>query len=221
MATTATRVRNLFRLQRSLIALLFISFICGMILGITLVTSPDLTGGIFGQPSSVKHNERKKHPFSDKVKLSEGKEIGEMKFHIDKLQKLGNNNDKKAYGGVSVTPVKSHVEPMDGGDKKHETLRQTETLGEDNFPSPNYNLHIFYYPWYGNPEFDDDYYHWNHPYLPHWDKNEDKKWPHGRHQPPDDIGSNFYPELGPYSSKNPEVMEKHMKQLRSAGVGMN
>jgi hypothetical protein len=41
-------------------------------------------------------------------------------------------------------------------------------------------VHIFYYPWYGNPEFDSGkYYHWNHEYLPHWDKNIDARYPKG------------------------------------------
>lgn len=29
----------------------------------------------------------------------------------------------------------------------------------------NYDVHIFYYPWYGNPEHDGKYFHWNHPYI--------------------------------------------------------
>ncbi len=33
------------------------------------------------------------------------------------------------------------------------------------YPKPNYNVHIFYYPWYGNPESDGQYIHWNHLYL--------------------------------------------------------
>lgn len=40
--------------------------------------------------------------------------------------------------------------------------------------------HIFYYPWYGNPQFDGGkYYHWNHKYLQHWDKNTAARWPKG------------------------------------------
>lgn len=37
----------------------------------------------------------------------------------------------------------------------------------------NYNVHIFYYPWYGNPTFNNQTYeHWNHEYIPHWDANK-------------------------------------------------
>ncbi|PVD29043.1 hypothetical protein C0Q70_11640 [Pomacea canaliculata] len=56
--------------------------------------------------------------------------------------------------------------------------------------------------------------------LPHWNKNEAKKWPLGKHLPPGDIGANFYPELGPYSSSDASVVNTHMKQIHSAGVGV-
>ena len=84
---------------------------------------------------------------------------------------------------------------------------------------PNYNVHVFYYPWYGSPQHDARYLHWNHEYIQHWDKTEAKKWPKGRHVPPDDIGSNFYPELGPYSSRAVSVMEDHMQQILTSGIG--
>ena len=105
------------------------------------------------------------------------------------------------------------------GALQENVLLDKETTNVNKLPKPNYNIHAFYYPWYGNPEFDDDYYHWNHPFLPHWNKKEAKKWPTGRHEPPTDIGSNFYPELGPYSSRDPGVIENHMQQMRSAGIG--
>eukprot|EP00118_Oscarella_pearsei_P026592 m.310136 g.310136 ORF g.310136 m.310136 type:complete len:468 (+) comp49801_c0_seq1:159-1562(+) len=87
-------------------------------------------------------------------------------------------------------------------------------------PLPNYNVHAFYYPWYGTPSVDGDYIHWNHPYLPHWRKEEAAKWPSGKHEPPDDVGSNFYPEIGPYSSRNETVVHLHMYQMRLANVGV-
>ena len=43
------------------------------------------------------------------------------------------------------------------------------------------------------------------PYLiyiaENWDKSDKKVYPTGDHQPPEDIGANFYPSLGPYSSR--------------------
>lgn len=87
------------------------------------------------------------------------------------------------------------------------------------FPAPNYNVHAFYYTWYGNPQFDGKYIHWNHPLLPHWDTKVAAGYQTGRHKPPDDVGANFYPALGAYSSKDPSVIEAHMQQLRTAAVG--
>lgn len=90
---------------------------------------------------------------------------------------------------------------------------------EKDFPPPNYNVHVFYYTWYGNPRFDGKYIHWNHPYLPHWNPKIALGYATGTHQPPDDIGANFYPALGAYSSRDPSVIEVHMQQLRTAAIG--
>lgn len=87
------------------------------------------------------------------------------------------------------------------------------------FPPPNYYVHAFYYLWYGNPRFDKKYIHWNHPYLRHWDVKVAQAYPQGKHNPPEDIGSNFYPYLGVYSSRDPAVIEAHMQQLRQAAIG--
>ena len=87
-------------------------------------------------------------------------------------------------------------------------------------PPPSACIHTFYYMWYGNPELDHKYYHWNHRYLPHWQPSVAKRYPQGRHVPPDDIGASFYPELGSYSSRDPRVMEAHMYQIRKAGIGV-
>lgn len=71
----------------------------------------------------------------------------------------------------------------------------------------------FYYPWYGNPEIDGRYSNWNHPVAV---RNEPpRSFPGG-----DDIGANFYPALGCYSSNDPKIIRQHMDQLRQAGVGV-
>ncbi|XP_031568517.1 glycoprotein endo-alpha-1,2-mannosidase-like protein [Actinia tenebrosa] len=85
---------------------------------------------------------------------------------------------------------------------------------------PNYSVHIFYYMWYGDPSKNGNYVHWNHKYLPHWDPLIAKKYAKGTHVPPEDIGANYYPALGPYSSKDPKVIHNHMKQLCRAGIGV-
>ncbi|KAM9317284.1 glycoprotein endo-alpha-1,2-mannosidase [Gastrophryne carolinensis] len=86
--------------------------------------------------------------------------------------------------------------------------------------TPNYNLHVFYYTWYGNPQFDGKYIHWNHAQLKHWDAKVASNYPTEKHNPPEDIGSNFYPELGPYSSRDISALENHMKQMRLASIGV-
>ena len=86
-------------------------------------------------------------------------------------------------------------------------------------PMLNYDVHLFYYPWYGNLDVDGKYLHWNHRYIKHWNPAIATQWPTGSHIPPDDIGSNFYPLLGPYSSKDPKVVDKHMQQIRKSGAG--
>ncbi|CAM4654919.1 unnamed protein product [Lepidochelys olivacea] len=87
-------------------------------------------------------------------------------------------------------------------------------------PPVDYDLHIFYYMWYGNTHFEGKYLHWDHVMVPHWDPKISASYPKGRHSPPEDIGSSFYPELGPYSSRDPEVLQEHMNQLRAAAVGV-
>lgn len=89
----------------------------------------------------------------------------------------------------------------------------------EKYPPPNYNVHAFYYVWYGNPQFDRKYIHWDHPVLPHWDQKVAAAFPTGRHSPPGDIGANFYPALGPYSSRDPAVIDAHMRQMRMAAIG--
>lgn len=83
------------------------------------------------------------------------------------------------------------------------------------------DVHVFYYGWYTNPVIDGNYSHWNHAYLPNWNKQDQKQYPTGHHEPEnDDVGANFYPELGPYSSYDPKVIAEHMKQIKSSGAGV-
>ncbi len=80
------------------------------------------------------------------------------------------------------------------------------------------NVQIFYYGWYGNPATDGSYSHWNHDILPHW---KDPKWNDlGHYKGGDDIGANFYPALGNYSSNDTRIIEKHMKMIKESGSGV-
>ena len=78
---------------------------------------------------------------------------------------------------------------------------------------PNYKLHAFYYPWYGNPETDGDFRHWNHVIIDEIDPG--KSYPGG-----ENIGSNFYPLLGCYSSNDKKVIDIHFKQIRESDIGV-
>jgi len=84
----------------------------------------------------------------------------------------------------------------------------------------NSNVHIFYYAWYGAPAEDGEWFHWNHKYIDNWDKSDTKTYPTGLHKPPDDVGANFFPSLGAYSSRNISVINEHFSWLESANIGV-
>ncbi len=63
---------------------------------------------------------------------------------------------------------------------------------------------IFFYPWYATPATAPRTA-WRH-----WEQNG--------HTPPDDIGSNFYPADGLYSSLDPNVLVRQAQQMRASGV---
>lgn len=90
----------------------------------------------------------------------------------------------------------------------------------DQLTNVSYKIHAFYYAWYKSIDFDGAWAHWNHKYLPNWNKNDLKKYPVGAHNPPEDIGSNFYPQLGCYSSNDPQIIRSHMKYFKVAGIGV-
>ncbi len=62
----------------------------------------------------------------------------------------------------------------------------------------------FYYTWYGNPEHDGKWSHWNE---------------YGR-QPPLDIASDFYPYLGLYSVQDEAVVDQQMAWIAEAGLDL-
>jgi len=70
--------------------------------------------------------------------------------------------------------------------------------------TPNRNVHIFYYSWYGNPKFNGIWYHWNLK----------------GHRPAADLASDYFPLLGAYSSSDPAVVRQHMRWIKQAGIGV-
>lgn len=112
--------------------------------------------------------------------------------------------------------IKQKIERLERKYKKSQSI----ILNSKPMLQPNYNVHTFYYAWYGNVKIDGKYKHWNHEYLENWKKDDHKKYPTGRHRPPNDIGSNYYPYLGCYSSSDINVIDTHLKQISESGIGV-
>jgi len=69
-------------------------------------------------------------------------------------------------------------------------------------PPLNPNVHLFYYSWYGST-------------------NGFRHWQQGGHTPPNDIGANLYPTLGPYDSGDfAGAVAQHMAWVRQSGAGV-
>jgi len=101
------------------------------------------------------------------------------------------------------------------------SLVNTSSYLDSNDSVPCSRVHTFYYAWYGNPSNDENWHHWNHEYMANWNKKDKRKMPTGKHDPEkSDIGASFYPELGPYSSRDPKVIAEHMKMLRLSQIGV-
>lgn len=80
--------------------------------------------------------------------------------------------------------------------------------------------HAFFYLWYGTPETDGAWSHWDHAQLPHWTPSVAALYPSPatRWLPPHDIHAPFYPARGPYSSRDPSTLEAQFRDMRAAGV---
>ena len=144
----------------------------------------------------------------------------------DDVEVLSISNKSNLVGNLSNKELpRDDVENISEvqAESRHLSIKEVKFLysaDPDSFGPPNYCVHIFYYPWYGTPTHDNQYYHWNHQYLPHWHQAVTDRYPKGRHKPPDDIGASFYPQLGCYSSRDYRVVQLHMKMLRQAGIGV-
>jgi hypothetical protein len=63
----------------------------------------------------------------------------------------------------------------------------------------------FYYPWWGNPDFDNTWFH--------WDSNNGNVF-----SPPTDVASNYYPVRGAYSVADPTVLNGQFTEIAAAGI---
>jgi hypothetical protein len=84
------------------------------------------------------------------------------------------------------------------------TTEPTTTLPAIEGPDPSPRIVAFYYPWYGSPEFNGKWIHWEQ----------------GSAVPPRDISSDYYPVLGAYSAVDPAAVAQHFAWLREAGIGV-
>ena len=139
---------------------------------------------------------------------------------------------------TAASMANSNLDPtaiaIDSDHKQDEKLLQTDSkrdLDIDNVIISNDNsynidlegrIQIFYYPWYGNPTFDNSYIHWNHDILPHWQESVNKKFEIGKMYNPDEneIGANFYPKLGAYSSQDSTIIKSHFHSLLAINVSV-
>ena len=78
----------------------------------------------------------------------------------------------------------------------------------------------FFYCWYGTPDVDGRWQHWDHGQLPHWTPDVRARFPPEsvRWLPPEDIHAPFYPQRGPYSSRDARVLREQFEQMRGAGI---
>ena len=81
---------------------------------------------------------------------------------------------------------------------------------------PHYRTHLFYYTWYGTPNGNGQWLHWNHTLLKP-DGGNDGPTPY---RPPHIVASAYYPEGGPYSSLDREVIRRHLVQAENMHVGV-
>jgi hypothetical protein len=79
-------------------------------------------------------------------------------------------------------------------------------------PRATNRAHCFYYAWYGNPEIDGAWLHWDHEIL---DGSKHRFEPLRK-----EIGANYWPQLGLYSSMDAMVIAQHMTMMRNAGIGV-
>jgi hypothetical protein len=70
-------------------------------------------------------------------------------------------------------------------------------------PAPSARVGIFYYPWFGTPQRDGHYAHWQQ----------------GGRRPPLQVASSFFPARGLYSSSDALVLDAQMQEIAGAGIG--
>ena len=84
-------------------------------------------------------------------------------------------------------------------------------------PNPlNYQTFCFYYNWYGNEKTNGKDIHWAHPVM----KSSPTDTTSGFIPGGKNIASNFFPQLGAYSSSESAIVARHMQMLKMARIGV-
>lgn len=92
----------------------------------------------------------------------------------------------------------------------------TKATEEKGDATPNNRVFCFYYNWYGNTDYDGKEIHWAHPVMKQSPSDPDLPAIPGGNN----LSSNFYPELGNYSSNDPAIIAKHMKMMADSRIGV-
>lgn len=109
---------------------------------------------------------------------------------------------------------RNELNKLDSTSLKQNAISVPQSLGE-------IFVHTFFYAWYGTPDVDKSWIHWNHPILPHWDAAVSKRFPTGSFNPElGQIGSNFHPAEAVYSSANRSKIDIQVSQIAGAGIGV-
>ena len=83
------------------------------------------------------------------------------------------------------------------------TARAEFDAGGSEERAPRAETAIFYYAWFGTPEGDGAFHHWQQ----------------GGSAPPAHVGSSYYPSRGAYSSSDAVVLGGQMREIAGAGIG--
>lgn len=142
-----------------------------------------------------------------------------------KLQSNDNNNNQSEFLKIPsemefrMNWIKNKIEKIEKHSEKWNIMKLLNSTGP--LAEPNNRVHIFYYSSFRNLEIDGQWSHWNKDSYILSDAKSKNGNLHvtGSFIPPMNICSNYYPMLGCYSSRDPQIIKIHFKQIRDAGVG--
>lgn len=118
------------------------------------------------------------------------------------------------------TLVERKLEKLSKHSERWEVVRLLSAI--DAPLEPSTRVHIFYDISYGNPEINGKWKLWNEIYLSNTNiSDESVRSQEKIKKPPLNIGSNYFPQLGCYSSNDPLIMKTHLKEIYDTGVGKN